>query len=188
MYIRKKLTMKEEKLTDIIVMKVGPHSNMSLDEIIDSKNHEEVGNGVHYWGYSGVFCRPKQTQEFCKNSILNGNNPKIVLIETKSPYNSEIGFINEYSVDNISYKKFKSPVQLQGAQFSFVAKNIRKYNKFKLNDFTVVGGKNDGKVLREHLKFKVNKCFAKYDKSSDDKEISVLIADLVEPYAVWLRE
>ena len=180
--------MKLEILEDIIVMKVGPHSDMSLDEIIDSKIEEEIGNGVHYWGYSGVFCRPKQVQEFCKNSVLNNHSPKLVLIETKSSYSSSIGFINEYSEDNINYKKFKSPVQLQGAQFSFVAKNIRKYNQFKLDDFIVVSGKNDGKVLSSHLKFKVNKCFAKYKGNSQDKEINVLVADLVEPYAVWLKE
>ena len=180
--------MKSEILEDIIVMKVGPHSDMSLDEIIDSKKEEEIGNGVHYWGYSGVFCRPKQVQEFCKSSVLNNHSPKLVLIETKSSYSSSIGFINEYSEDNINFKKFKSPVQLQGAQFSFVAKNIRKYNQFKLDDFIVVSGKNDGKVLSNHLKFKVNKCFAKYKGNSQDKEINVLVADLVEPYAVWLKE
>lgn len=177
-----------EKLEDIIVMKVGPHSDMSLDEIIKSKKEEEIGNGVHYWGYSGVFCRPNQVQNFCKESILNGNSPKLILIETKSSYNSNIGFISEYSDDNINYKKFKSPVQLQGAQFSFVAKNIRKYNQFKFDDFIVVGGKNDGKVLSSHLKFKVNKCFAKYVGNCKNKAISVLVADLVEPYAVWLKE
>lgn len=177
-----------EKLDDIIVMKVGPHSDMSLEEIMKSKKDKEVGNGVHFWGYSGVFCRPRKVQDFCKNSILNGNSPKLVLIETKSSYNSEIGYINEYSDDNESYKKFKSPVQLQGAEFSFVAKNIRKYDSFRFNDFIVVGGKNNGKVLKDHLKFKVNKCFAKHNGKSTDKEINVFVADLVEPYAVWLKE
>lgn len=127
-------------------------------------------------------------QEFCKNSILNSHHPKLVLIETKSSYKSSIGLINEYSEDNALFKRFISPVQLQGAQFSFVAKNLRKYDKFKLDDFIVVGGKNDGKVLTKHLKFKVNKCFAKYIGGSADKEINVLIADIVEPYAVWLKE
>ena len=179
---------KMEKIEDIIVMKVGPHSDMSLEEIIESKKEEEIGNGVHYWGYSGVFCRPKQVQEFCKNSVLSNHKPILVLIETKSSYSSGIGFINEYSEDNINYKRFKSPVQLQGAQFSFVAKNLRKYDHFKLDDFIVVGGKNSGKVLSNHLIYRVNKCFGRYSEDSDDKEISVWIADLVEPYAVWLKE
>ena len=177
-----------EKLEDIIVMKVGPHSDMSLEEIIASKEKEEINNKVHYWGYSGVFCRPKQVQDFCKDSVLNKHTPKLVLIETKNSYNSSIGYINTYSEDNINYKSFKSPVQLQGAQFSFVAKNIREYNNFRLDDFIVVGGKNDGKVLSSHLRFKVNKCFAKYVGNCNEKGIDVLVADLVEPYAVWLKE
>jgi hypothetical protein len=177
-----------EDLEDIIVMKVGPHSDMSLTEIIDSKNNEEILNGVHYWGYSGVFCRPKQVQDFCKKAILNNHIPKLVLIETKSSYSSDIGFINEYSVDHLNYEKFKYPVQLQGAQYSFVAKNLRKYNNFKLDDFVVVGGKNNGKRLSSHLVYRVNKCFGKYNKKSNSEELNVLIADLVEPYAVWLKE
>lgn len=172
-----------EILEDIIVMKVGPHSDMSLDKIIESKKEEEIGNGVHYWGYSGVFCRPRQVQDFCKKAT----NPKLILIETKRSYKSNIGYINEYSEDNINFKKFKSPVQLQGAQFSFVAKNIRKYDHFRLDDFIVIGGKNNGKPLSKHLIFKVNKCFGKYKEKSNSKEINVLVADLKEPYAVWLK-
>lgn len=93
-----------ENFEEIIVMKVGPHSYMSLDEIIESKNKEEILNNVHYWGYSGVFCRPKRVQEFCKNSVLNNHIPKLILIETRSSYNSDIGFIHEYSIVN-NYKR-----------------------------------------------------------------------------------
>lgn len=178
----------KEDFDDIIIMKVGPHSNMRLDEIIESKREEEKLNGVHYWGYSGVFCRPKPTQEFCKESVNINHHPKLVLIETKSSYDSSIGFISSYSEDNIEFKKFKAPVQLQGAEFSFVAKNIRKIDNFRLNDFIVVGGKNDKKPLSKHLVFRVNKCFGRYDKESDDKVISVYVADLVAPYAIWLKE
>ena len=177
-----------ENFNEIIVMKVGPHSGMSLKQIIDSKNEEEKRNGVHYWGYSGVFCRPLLTQQFCKESVQKGHTPKIVLIETKSSYNSEIGFIEEYSIDNKLYKKFKAPVQLQGAEFSFVASNIRKVEGFRLDDFVVVGGKNDGKPLSQGLVFRVNTCFGKYNKKTLGCEMNVYIADLVEPYAVWLRE
>jgi len=177
-----------EGFTEIIVMKVGAHSGMSLKQIIDSKNAEEKRNEVHYWGYLGVFCRPLATQKFCQESAIKGHKPKIVLIETKSSYDSKIGFIEEYSEDNKIYKKFKAPVQLQGAEFSFVAKNIRKVEGFKMDDFVVVGGKNDGKLLSQGLVFRVNKCFGKYNKCTSSNEINVYVADLVEPYAVWLKE
>lgn len=178
----------EDTFDDVILMKVGPHSGMTLQEIIDSKKQEEKYNGVHYWGYSGVFCKPIPTQKFCQEARNNNHYPKIILIETKSSYESKIGFISEYSEDGITYKNFKAPVQLQGAEFSFVAKNIRKVSNFRLDDFVVVGGKNNGKLISEHLVFRVNKCFGKYNQKSNSKKIDVYVADLVEPYAIWLKE
>lgn len=178
----------------IILMKVGPHSNMSLNEIIQTKQEEEKLHGVHYWGYSGVFCQPTPTQIFCNQIKKEFNElPTLILMETKSSYISDIGMINQYSEDNQNYQDFKAPVQLQGAQFSFVAKNLRVLDDFCLDDYRVVGGKNDGKSLSEHLKFRVNKCFGRINghtdsKSIERKKIRVLAADMVEPYAVWLKD
>lgn len=124
---------------NIIIMKVGPHSGMSLEDIINSKIEEEKRHGVHFWGYSGVFCQPKPTKKFCeKCNGEMGVPPTLILMSTKSAYNSNVGMINDYSVDGISYTKFKYPVQLQGAEFSFVAKNLRKLENFNLADYEVV--------------------------------------------------
>lgn len=176
-----------------IVMKVGPHSNMTLPDIIESKKQEELTHGVHYWGYSGVFCQPRPTQEFCKMAREKyGENPSIILIETKSSYKSNIGYITQYSVDNKVYVPFRAPVQLQGAQFSFVAKGL-KCLKFVPAMYNVYGGKNHGKSLLEHMRFRVNKSFAILNTScvvSEENSVpmNVLAAELVEPYAVWLKE
>lgn len=175
----------------VIVMKVGPHSGMSLNDIIESKKVEEKVHGVHYWGYSGSFCRPKITQEFCKWSLVKYNTlPTLVLLETKSAYESkDIGFIREYSEDNFVYKSFDKPVQLRGAQFSFVACNIRQDTDFILDNYLVFGGKNDGKPLIDHLRFRVNKAFAvQKEKITNQTGVNVLVADMVSPYAIWLRE
>lgn len=183
-----------DKPNAVIVMKVGPHSNMMLKDIIKSKQDEELKHGVHYWGYSGVFCQPKPTQKFCKWAKKTyGDNPSIILVETKSAYSSNIGYIKQYSVDNKVYVPFPAPVQLQGAQFSFVAKNLRVMDSFIPEVYSVYGGKNDGKVLTEHLRFRVNKSFAilnkfAYANRGKPVETNVLIATLVEPYAIWLKE
>lgn len=138
---------KMNKPKAIIVMKVGPHSNMNLSDIMKSKKEEEKIHGVHYWGYSGIFCRPNRTQEFCKWAKEKYHEePTIVLLETKSTYKSTIGFIRKYSENGVHYQAFKNPVQLQGAQFSFVAKNIQEINGFRLSDYVVVAGK-----MKEHL-------------------------------------
>ena len=178
----------------IIVMKVRPHSNMRLKDIIESKHEEELRHGVHYWGYSGVFCQPKPTQLFCNWAKKNyGEDPSLILIETKSAYSSNIGYIKQYSSDNKVYVPFKAPVQLQGAKFSFVANNLRVMDSFNLEAYNVYGGKNDGKILTEHLRFRVNKSFAILNKDAhvnEDNSIkaNVLIATLIEPYAIWLKE
>lgn len=180
---------------NILIMKVGPHSNMSLNEIIKSKQNEEVLHGVHYWGYSGVFCQPKPTQKFCNDCLRNtGNAPSLILMETKSPYHSSIGEIKNYSANGVDYCEFKWPVQLQGAQFSLVARNLRIFKGFNIHAYKVVGGKNDGKPLSGHLKFRVNKSFACLGSEEDtepkgtDEGADVLIADLVDPFAIWLKE
>ena len=178
---------------NIIIMKVGPHSNMSLSEIVKSKQDEELLHGVHYWGYSGVFCQPKPTKEFCKKCVQNVKiTPSLVLLETKSTYESSIGVIKNYSSNGSDYCEFKKPVQLQGAEFSFVARNLRVAKNFPLNAYDVVTGKNDGKPLLEHLRFRINKSFAtlRADKSVREtpaQTATVLIADLVEPFAIWLK-
>lgn len=177
-----------------IVMKVGPHSDMTLEDIVKSKQEEELEHGVHYWGYSGVFCQPKPTQAFCKWAKDEyGETPSIILIETKSPYKSTIGYIKQYSTDNKVYVPFQAPVQLQGAKFSFVAKNLRPLESFAPTAYHVYGGKNNGKILTEHLRFRVNKSFAilNLDAHADKEDLiqtNVLIATLVEPYAIWLKE
>lgn len=183
------------KIENIIVMKVGPHSNMSLSEIIKTKQNEELIHGVHYWGYSGVFCQPKKTQEFCRWSLSVSNQaPKLILIETKSSYDSCIGNIKYFSSNGNDYEAFSGPVQLQGAQFAFVARTLKKVDDFSLDDYIVVGGKNDGKPLPLHLRYRVNKSFARINPGNDiDKkedaaiQNTVLEAELVYPYAIWLK-
>ena len=173
----------------VIVMKVGPHSHMTLEEIIESKKEEEKIHGVHFWGYSGVFCQPAKVQDFCKKAKKENQKVHLILLETKSNYDSSIGYITQYSKDGIHYENFKGPVQLQGAQFSFVGKNIQKRSDFSLDNYRTIGGKNDNKPLVDHLKFRVNKSFAKKDPSLHySNDIPVLEVELVEPYAIWLKE
>ncbi|KNY30558.1 hypothetical protein [Pseudobacteroides cellulosolvens] len=183
------------KPENIIVMKVGPHSNMSLSEIIKTKQEEETIHGVHYWGYSGVLCQPKKAQEFCRWSLSVSNQaPRLILIETQSSYISNIGAINYFSSNGNDFEAFSGPVQLQGAQFAFVSRKLKKVENFALDDYLVVGGKNDGKPLSLHLRYRVNKSFARIkpcnfmdNKGDTVPQITVLEAELVYPYAIWLE-
>ena len=175
-------------------MKVGPHSGMTLADIVESKKNEEIFHHCHYWGYSGVFCRPSATQQFCERAKeAYGEEPQLILIKTKSAYNSEIGFITRYSLDGLKYNYFDNPVQLQGAQYAFVARGLHELEGFRLSDYKVYGGKNNGISLQDHLRFRVNKSFATLcdewkSQINYSDELIVLSATLVPPYAVWLKE
>lgn len=79
-------------------------------------------------------------------------------------------------------------MQLQGATYSFVCRNIRKIDDFCIDNYLTIGGKNNLKPLKEHLKFRVNKSFAKLYKTDSTNYNVALIVDLVSPYAIWLSE
>lgn len=179
---------------NIIVMKVGPHSGMSLEEIIQSKRDEELIHGVHYWGYSGTMCQPRPTRKFCCECLHDSHEaPSLILIETKSAYQTDqIGMIRFYSEDGNNFVSFPGPVQLQGAKFAFVSKSLHIIDDFRLSDYMVVGGKNNGKPLSTHLRGRVGKAFAHFFQGAFETPpsppIRVLAAELCSPYAVWLKE
>lgn len=173
-----------------IVMKVGPHTGMSLSEIINSKYSEESRNGIHYWGYSGTLCHPKRVLEFMSYVLsLQTTPPDLLLLETSSRYNSPIGKIQRFSRDNDIYKDFNGPVQLQGAQYAFVCRNLRRMNyAFTLDSYSVVGGKSDGESLSRYLRHRVNKAFVRRNHmpASHHQSRLAYTAQFVAPYVLWL--
>jgi hypothetical protein len=174
-----------------IVMKVGPHSGMTLSEIAESKFNEETRGGVHYWGYSGTLCYPTRVSEFIEYALtFQSTPPQLLLIETNAQYSSPIGYIGRYSKDNIHFKTFPHPVQLQGAQYAFVCKSLRQVNmSFCLNSYSIVGGKKDGVTLDSYLRHRVNKACVKLRHVSSGSSNTKLayIAQLVDPYVIWLK-
>lgn len=182
------------KTTDLpqlgIVMKVGPHSGMSLEQIVASKTEEESRLGVHYWGYSGTLCQPPRVIDFMAYAVALGQLVDLLLLETKSDYGSSIGHVSEFSRDGKTYEPFAGPVQLQGAQFAFVARDLTLVDQdLFLDDLVVVGGANDGRPLSQHLRSRVNKAFVRRANHAVDgtRARLALKARLVEPYVVWLR-
>jgi hypothetical protein len=173
-----------------IVMKVGPHSGMSLDQIVDSKRAEEADLGVHYWGYSGTSCHPRRVLEFVRYVLsVQWTPPTLLLLETDSAYRSHIGHARRFSRDGEAYETIASPVQLQGAQYAFVCRDLKDVNRcFPMDGYSVVGGKNDGVRLSAHLRHRVNKALVRKDTTPEGAAHARLAyqAQLVEPFVVWL--
>ena len=178
-----------------VVMKVGPHSGMSLAEIAASKAEEERRLGRHFWGYSGSLCHPRRVVDFVAYARAMTETPvQLLLIETSSDYRSSIGKIAAFSTDQQHYTRFADAVQLEGAQFAFVARDLQRIDSdIDLDAFSVVGGRNDGRSLSQHLRHRINKAFVRtVTHAAAAARISARCrlaysARLVEPFAVWLR-
>lgn len=173
-----------------IVMKVGPHSGMTLAEILETKHEEETVHGVHYWGYSGTACHPSRVIEFIRYvRAFQSMPPVLMLLETSSKYSSRIGKARSYSVHGGESHGLEEPIQLQGAQYAFVCVNLQRRDlEFSLDSYSVVGGKNDGVPLGEHLRSRVSKAFVrrKYVQSTSHVVRLAYTAELVEPYVISL--
>jgi hypothetical protein len=178
-----------------LVMKVGPHSGMSLSDIAASKYSEQDLYGIHYWGYSGTLCHPLRVLRHVEQAIAEqGSGPSLLLSGTRSKYQSSRGRMGSYSVDGHKYRELQPGVQLQGAQFALVATNLRAFDaKICMDHYLVQGGKNDSLPLSMHMRGRINKACVRLSKPSATIPTSQRIirlaykADLVHPYVVWLR-
>lgn len=177
-------------------MKVGPHSGMSLSEIVQSKLEEEDRLGFHFWGYSGSLCRPDLVLDFVNFSISkNGRPPLLILLETKSKFKNNIGKIKKFSTDQTIYTHFNQPVQLQGADFSFVAKELfSPREELDLSQFIVFNRNPTTEPIRLHkyLRYRVSKACAEFSPEGEGHISNnirpFMIAKLEKPYVVWLKE
>lgn len=176
-----------------VIMKVGPHCGMTLDEIVKSKLTEESKYGMHYWGYSGTACRPCRVLEFVNESMaIQASPPVLLLVATQSAYHSPVGKIRTFSTAEGEVSNLPPEVQLQGAEFSFVCRGLRSVQAdLRLSQYLVVGGKNNGLPLHLHLRSRVNKACVRLttaDPLLDTSTCHVAYAtDLIEPFVVSLN-
>lgn len=186
----------KENLKNIILMKVGPYCNYSLEEIISIKQKEEKEVGKYFWGYSGVFCHPKVIQNLISHA---GNEPIYVLfVETKSNFiPTKVERFEEYSTDKNSWEKLPKDVLLVGnkkkAHFAITARNLRKVDMFiDLSQYCTLMGMfpNTEQCLDSYFKYRVDKACAIFlpDEKRTSTKIKIsYISELVTPNSVFVR-
>ena len=143
----------ENKLSKyVIIMKIGPFSGFSLEQIFDIKTLEEQKIGKFFLGYAGVFCHPKRVSEFVKLAKSEKEKVQVLFIETKSNFISPIERLSEYSLDNESWSPLGEEVLLVGAKFSIVGNNLKKTDfDIDLSNYQSILGTTPGKTLDEYL-------------------------------------
>jgi hypothetical protein len=178
---------------NIIFMIAGPHSGFSLEHIFSVKKAEESVHGSFFWGYAGTLCHPHKVNAFVQNCLASGMaSPKILLAATPSKYTSAVGRLLKYSIDDSAYAPLPQDVVLTGCKYAVVGKNIMEANcEVDLNKYEIATGDKEGKPLGEYIRYRVNKGCARlrkvYANESPRFAKIAYVADMVEPYCVFLR-
>lgn len=183
---------KPGELRFIILMKAGYHTDETLDEIIRRKILEEKRCGVVYWGYNGVLCHPhNQIIPFVRSALEYGEKPKLLLSVTPSKFQREKCIAKEYSIDGEHWLPFPKEALLTGCRYSVVCRNFRPVNfALDIGQYRVAIGRSAGRILNDYFKFRTDKACATLDNTlkGGSKLLKIAYeADLVEPYAVFIR-
>lgn len=178
---------------NIIFMVAGPHSGFSLQHIFSVKRTEEFIHGRFFWGYAGTLCHPSKVNAFVLSCLEAGMGPpKVLLASTSSKYYSLIDRVREYSTSGDIYTALPEDVVLTGCKYAITARNITEVNcEVDLNKYAVATGGKVGKPLGEYIRYRVNKACASLANTDlclpPHYRKLAYVADLVEPYCVFLR-
>jgi len=177
----------------ILLMKIGPQGDETLDDIINRKNLEENLLRYSYWGYGGTLCHPLHVvQPFAQSAQKNNEIVKVLFVITKSPFKGRhISEAKEYSIDKIVWDAIPSGTRITVSKYALVIRNLHKCSfDLSLAEYKVAIGPSAGRSLSDYFRFRVDKAVAYRTNSFKRDSIKVPIsfmADLVDPYAVFLR-
>jgi hypothetical protein len=188
--------------TGIIYMKVGTHARETLDDIIRRKTQEIDEAGFAFWGYGGNTCHPQNmVQPFAKDYQERGQTVFLCMHPMDSKHFAHPLRADEFSIDGIKWEIIPTTINVLGSRYALVIKNLHK-DSFELPlDLTQVAlGNSMGSPGSNYIKGRVDKaCLLVVDDpaqerpgtsgagETDDARHIGLVADLVAPFAVYVR-
>lgn len=181
----------------LLFMKVGTHAQESLEDIIARKSEEIAKVGYAMWGYGGNTCHPStMVQPFAESFAAQGQPIHLVMEEMDSKHFAEPLCAKEYSADNLTWLEIPEDIQVRGSRFALKIGGLRKTDEqLSLNSTRVAIGPTKGRLGSRYVQGRVDKACLEVLKEPENVNEEVeravrpinLIADLVEPYAVFLR-
>jgi len=181
----------------ILFMKVGTHAQEDLESIIARKKKEIDDEGFALWGYGGNTCHPTtMVQPFAEEHAKNGGSILLCMQPMDSKHRAEQVRATEYSADSINWKAIPSGINALGSRFALFIKSLQEDDfELPLSGTEVAVGRSAGRLGHQYLKGQVDKaCLnvrdtaAKLNDEEQEKKVRIgLVAELCEPYAVFLR-
>lgn len=178
--------------TGILFMKVGTHAQETLEDIIARKTKEIEDAGYALWGYGGNTCHPQtMVQPFAKSFEQRGGAIYLCMQEMESKHFAQPLHADQFSVDGTTWQDIPPAIRVLGSRYALAIKGLR-HEEFDLPLIRtrVAIGNSRGRLGHRYIRGRVDKaCLEVTDASaSDGPSIHIgLVAELVEPYAVYVR-
>jgi hypothetical protein len=178
----------------VLYMKVGTHARETLEDIIERKTREIEEAGYGLWGYGGSTCHPQTVvQPFARDYAQRGETIYLCMEPMESNHFAEPVRADEYSVNGLKWEEIPKSINVLGSRYALVIRNLRREDfELPLERAKVALGNSMGARGSKYISGRVDKaCFeitGDADPRVPEKRVRIgLVADIVEPYAVHVR-
>lgn len=178
-----------------LYMKVGTHASESLEDIIARKTREIERAGFALWGYGGNTCHPQtMVQPFARSYQQRGGVIYLCMQPMESKHFAEAIRAEEFSVDGSKWEKVHADINVLGSRYALAIKNLRTESfDLPLASTKVAIGNSLGRSGNLYIAGRVDKACLEVtadidrETQSEDAVHIGLVAELVDPYAVYVR-
>ena len=181
----------------LLFMKVGTHAQEGLKEIIARKRKEIEKVGHTLWGYGGNTCHPStMVQPFARSYAERHEPIHLVMEEMDSNHFAEPLCAAETSPDGLNWSSIPEEIEVRGSRYALVIRDLQHANfKLPLQQTVVPVGPSSGRVGSRYVSGRIDKAcltmtaqpeLSNADTAKFERPIH-LVAELVQPYAVFLR-
>ncbi|MBZ5561679.1 MAG: hypothetical protein LAP13_04600 [Acidobacteriia bacterium] len=179
----------------VLYMKVGNHAQEPLDQIIARKSREIEEAGFSLWGYGGNTCHPeKMVQPFARSYERRGDVIYLCMEPMESKHFADPIRADECSIDGITWDEIPPQINVRGSRYALAIKNLREEEfDFDLATTRVALGNSVGLSGSRYIRGRVDKACLEIREEADiagaaQQAVRIrLIAELVAPYAVYVR-
>jgi len=181
----------------VLFMKVGTHANENLDDIIRRKSKEISDTGYAMWGYGGNTCHPRSmVQSFARSFVERGQPIRLVMEPMQSNHFAEPLAAAEFSVDGLNWQKVPDAIHVLGSRYALTISDLRMEEfDLPLDQTRVPVGPSTGRLGSQYINGRVDKACLEMlsepvrvnDPQRRNTRAIKLVADLREPFAVFLR-
>lgn len=180
----------------VLYMKVGTHAQEDLRTIIERKRREIDEAGFAMWGYGGNTCHPaSMVQPFARDLKQQGCPIHLVMHEMNSRHYAEQVRATRFSADGTNWQEIPKVINVLGSRFALMIKDLREQqDELDLSATRVAVGPNTGRLGSRYVRGQADKaCLMVTEPETVNEEekrkVRIdLVAELVDPFAVFLRE